>query len=253
MAKLYYQLGGPGQINVYDDPQVLSQNDLIGQRDALSEILGLSDVFRSALAQSGIPFFGIPGGHNTLADFDDFINEELDRLNDVLDYFSYSSRVEELTVRDNAWFTPEAVVDVSHEEVGNEAVNAIDGDFGTWWQSNEGGTDPRTITFRVRSYSKKIEGIRLRISNPGEDRAELQDVTIRASKALAMIDDPGNVFASGIDFSHDGDAWMEHIFASPAHGKRFIKLDIPSSLHSNPDHVRIREIEVRVGTTAHNK
>lgn len=253
MAKLFYQLGGPGQLNIYDDPQQILQTDLENTRDVLAELLSLSDLTREALAQGGVPALGIPGSFESLSQFDDYLSDERDRILDVLDYFGYETRVENLTVRDAAWYTPEAIESVSHENVGEEASNAIDGDFGTWWQSDDASGNPRTIVFRVRSYPKKFMGFRLRISNAGEGRVQLQDVTIKSSGALAMIDDPGNVVEAGVDFAHDGDAWMEYNFAMGAGGRRYLKLEIPASLHADPDQIRIREIEVRVGITNHDK
>lgn len=252
MAKLFYQLGGGGGtlLNVYDSPQVLVQSDLQNSRDVLQEITTLTDATRLALAQGGIPSLGIPGGFQSLTDFDTYLDDELERYLDILDYFSYESTVENLTVRDAAWFLPEALESVSAEEVGAEGALSIDNDNGTWWQSDASGT--RTIVFRVRSHQKKIEGLRLRVSNASEGRAQLQNVTIKASAALATIDNVDNVQATGVNFTWGGSNWIEYTFPTAKTG-RYLKLEVPSSLHSNPDQVRIREINVRVGIINHDK
>lgn len=250
MAKLWYQLGGPGQINVYSDPQVLNQANLQTELATFQAIQGLDDQFRTWIASSGLAAAGIPGGFPDLQSFDDFLDDEVDRLADVLDYFDYEARQESITVRDGDWFVPEAVESVSDEFNENVAARSIDGDNATWWQSN--ATGERSIVYRVRSYRKRMSEIRLRISGAGEGRTQLQGLTVRASAALGQIDAPGNVMASGVDLSHDGDAWLEVAFASPKRA-RFIKLETSGSLHSNPDQVRIREIQVRVGVTNHDK
>ena len=250
MAKLFYQNAGGGNLNVYDDPQVLVQSDLQAQDTALDEIIALSDTLRTFLAQGGIPGLGIPGGFSDLASFDSYLEDESERIKDILDYFDYGTRVENLTVRDGEWVVPEALESVSDEAPGEEGTKSIDGDNGTWWQSNASGT--RTIVFRVKSYKKKFEQIRLRISNANEDRAELQNVTVKAAAALVNIDDAGNTIGTGVNFDHGGDNWMEYVFPTKKRA-RYLKLEIPGSLHSNPDQVRIREIQVFTGIHNHDK
>lgn len=251
MAKLFYQLGGGGgtQLNVYDDPQVLIQGDLEDQLPSLQEIAALSDETRTFIASSGLASLGLQP-QNSLADFDDVVNDEIERLQDILDYFDYESKVENLTVRDGEWIVPVALESVSHEEVGSEGILSIDGDNGTWWQSETSGT--RTIVYRIQDWRKTCEKIRLRISNSGEGRVQLQNVTIKASQNINLIDDPGNVIDTEIDFVWGGSNWMEHTFTNKKRAK-YLKLEVATSLHSNADHVRIREIQVRTGITNHDK
>lgn len=261
MAKLFYQLGGAGVLNVYDDPQVLQQTDLEDQRDALVEIQGLSDELRGFLAQGGIPGLGIPGGFPDLATFDAAVDDDVDRLKDILEYFNYESGSANLTVRTGDWFTPEAVEVPLPDFTGvgfepDKAIDVIGGDpddpdHSTWWQSEINGT--REIIFRIRDFPKKIEGIRLRVSNSGEGRSQLQNVTIKAAGSIANLDNVGNTFATDVDFTWAGSNWIEHTFASAAFSKRYIKLEVATSLHSNTDHVRIRSIQARVGITNHDK
>lgn len=251
MAKRYYQLAGGGtQLNVYDDPQMLDQAALQGQLDAFVLFRSLDDTARGFLAQGGIPGAGIAGGWPDLASFDAYLDGEIDRLRDVLDYFSYESRVENLTVRDGAWVTPEALSSVSHANVGEPGTNTIDGDFGTWWQSDQAGV--RSIVWQVRPYPKHILGVRFRVPNT-DVRAQIQNVTIKAAGGLPLIDDPGNVVETGVDFTYLGDIWVEHMFPPPGvFSKRWLKMEFSQSLHVlDADQVRIREVEVRVGVTNH--
>lgn len=252
MPKLFYQLADADTLSVYADPAVEEQADLQAALPPLQEIQGLSDATRALIAASGIPSLQIPGQPD-LASFDAALDDEIDRIRDVLDYFSYDTGQETFgNVAQGAWYTPDAIESVSHENVGEEATLAIDDDFSTWWQSDD-GSSTREIIFKLRDYPKKIERIRVRA--PVTDlRAQIQGVTIKASKALAMIDDPDNTLDAGVNFTYIDNIWLEHTLAAVKANARYIKLEITQSLFvADPAQVRIREIEVRVGTRFHNK
>lgn len=255
MARLYYHpINGGDDIEVYDDPQILNKADLELQRDALLDVQGLTDELRTLIASNGLASIGLPsfaGQADPLSMFDDYVQDELDRLLDVLDYFDYTTSSARISIAEHQWITPIAIESVSDENVGEEATLAIDEDFGTWWQSDAVGT--REIVFELRGYPKKIEQVRLRA--PVSDlRAQLQGVTIKAAKALAMIDAPGNVLDTDVDFTYVDNIWLEHVLTTPKFNARYIKLEVATSLHvANPEQVRIREIEVRVGTRNHER
>lgn len=210
MAKLFYQLGGPGLLNVFEDPQVEDQAALQTLLPKLQEIQALSDELRADIAFNGIPSLNLSGAPD-LATFDDLLTDEVERVQDILDYFDYDTRAESLTVRDGAWITPEAVESVSHEETGNEATLSIDNDFGSWWQSNDSGV--RTIVYRVRGYRKRITGFRVRVPTPADLRSQLQNVTVSAAAARSQINEPSNVLETGINIVELGSAWVEHTLA----------------------------------------
>ena len=250
MAKrLWEKAAGGSEIHATNDPQVLIVADLQAQLGPLQEVQGLSDALRLLFVKAGVPGLGI-GAASDLESFDDALDKRVDTLLDLIDYAQYSTRIESLTVFDGAWFSPQAIESVSGENVGEEAARAVDGDNGTWWQSDTG---PHAITFHVRDHKKQLSRIRLRISNVNEDRTKLQGVTLRGSVSIGKIDDPGNVIASGINFAHDGDAWMEFDILAPDRKPiRYIKLDGFTSLHSDTDVVRIREFEAFVITRNHD-
>lgn len=249
MAKIYWQLAGGGTLlRVYQDPEEAEQADVSGRLLIMQEIRGLSDGTRTLWAQVGVPQIGI-GVFPSLQDFDDLLDTEIDRLSDILDYYDYDARDETLVVRDGAWFTPVAVESVTDENSGEEAVKAIDGDFTQWWQSDAAGE--RKIVFRIRDYNKRLTGLRLR-TTAGDERTWLRAATISVSGAIGAIDDPDRIASSNVDFDYDGDAWMEHTLASPMTGK-YLQIAVSTSAFSNSDQVRIREIEVRVGTLGHDK
>lgn len=253
MAKLLYQLGGGSGslLNVYDDPQVLVKEDIQNSITASQEIRDLSDETKTLLAQGGVPGLGIPsfGGSGLgLDSFNDYIDEDLERLKDTLDYYDYDTRQESLTVRSGSWVVPISA-SASHTENGSDISSSYDQDYGSWWESDITGS--REVIFQVRDYKKKMFGIRMRIPNTDE-RAQLQNVTIRGSNNINMIDDPDNIIDTGVNFTYVGNIWVEHYFSSTKSGK-YLKLEFSGSLHSNPEQVRIRDIEIRVGIINHNK
>lgn len=256
MAKLWYDPAAGGtQLKVWDDAQVLERSSIAADLASFQLFRDLDDNARTYLATGGIAGAGISGGWPDLASFDAYLDGEIDRFADLLDYFDYESRVETLTVRDGDWFLPEAVESVTHEEVGSEASFAIDNDGGgdpnaplnsTYWQSNAAGA--RELVVRVRGYRKKLLGIRLR-TNSGDARAQLQALEVRAANGLESLDDPGNVVATGVDVD-DLANWYEVDFVKTA---RYVKLVASTSAHTNVDHLRIRSLQVRVGIINHEK
>ena len=246
MAKQFYQLSG-SDLLVWDDPQNLStQAEIQSRIDALTPFQQLADGSRELLAQGGVPGAGIPGGFSDLASFDTWLTDEIERLQDIRDYYDYSTKQETIgNVRDGAWWTPEAVESVSDEGV-SPAVNALDGVGSTFWETDQA---PASIIFRLRSYRKNVESIRLWTPN-NMLKTFLNGITVRASQGLGMIDDASNVMASNISIQNDGDAWSDIVFANPNNptGRkrcRYIKLDIPGSQHAQ-DVIQIRRIEARV-------
>lgn len=250
MAKQFYQLVGGTELVSWDDPANLSDEASVQSLiDGLKPFQDLPDASRALLAYTGLPQLGIAGGWPDLASFDDVLDDEVDRLEDLRDYFSYDSKQETIgNVRDGAWFEPEAVEAFSAEQVGNEAALAIDGDNSTGWI---GGAGAQSITFRLRSYRKNVESVRLWIPN-NTLKAELQGLTIRAAEALSQIDNPSNVMnATPFDLTFSGSAWQTVPFDRKKRC-RYIKLDIAGSTHASNESM-VRAIEARVVTFNHEK
>lgn len=262
MANLYYDpINGGVDLQVWKDPQVVTRESLEDERDALLNIQGLSDELREIIAANGLSSIGLPsfiGVPEPLTSFDQYIEDELDRLRDVLDYFEYESGQADFSIRTGDWFLPEAVESFTDDNGSDVVTNAIDAANGgdpdpndpensTFWQSEISGT--RQITFRLRDYSKRVEGIRLRTNN-GDTRSQLQDLTVRASNALGMIDDPGNIMVSGVNVN-DARGWFEINFTK--HKCRYIKIEAATSNFGTPDVLRIRSMQVRVGITNHDR
>lgn len=261
MAKLFYRTAnGDTEIEAYNDPQVRVVSDLETELATIQELEAFSPDLRGKLAQ-GAPAFGISQGQfPDLQALDDFLEARRWQILDLLDLPLYSKQPPaNFNVATDAWFLPEAVEGASDDNgvdlaafaadaVGGGTPDPNDPEHSTWWQSEINGL--RTITFRLRSYPKKVLGIRLR-TNASDGRSHLQDVTIKMSRGISLIDDPSNIVDSSVDFVYTGSAWMEHTLPAPKFNCRYIKLEVAQSLHSNADHVRIRSIQAQVGITNH--
>lgn len=263
MAKLFYDTQDGGLTLVaYDDGQRLPREDLELQRDALLDVANLTDELRTLIAANGLPSIGLPsfaGQADPLVAFDAYVDDELDRLFDILDYFDYEKDAPPIgNVVSADWFLPEAVEDFTDDNgvdvIGNaiDAVNGGDPDPNdplnqTYWQSESSGL--RVVTFRIRSYSKRIEGIRLR-TNSGDARSQLQGLTVKCANVLGQLDDPENEMATGINLD-DAAGWFEINFVKPK--GRYVRLEASTSAHTSPDVLRIRSLQVRVGVTNHDK
>lgn len=247
MPKIFYQQDGvdPTQIFVWADPATEDTDELGNDTlTALQQLQTLGDESLALLAGGGIP--GLVPPQPDLQTLKDFIDKEVNRRRDILDYPSYDLKTEQiLNVFDGMWMLPEAVESVSHENVGEEGPLSIDGLNTTWWQSDQAGL--RVATYRLRTYTKRLERIRLR-SPVGDLRAQLQNVTIKVANTIANLD--SNVVDSGVNFTHAGNDWIEHPFPSP-HNGLYIRIETDDSLHAS-DHIRIREVQSRVITRRHD-
>ena len=181
MAIRFYRPQAAGtELDLYIDPQKFTQADDIARRDELLEVQAASDFLRTELA--------IGKSLPNLASFDAIIEDELFEILDRLDYYAYTNRTEGFDVRDHDWFTPDAIEGSPPFTNSNPSANSIDGDFGTVWRNN---ADIRhEITYRLRSYPKKVTSLRIRHGGGEPLREQLQNIDAFFSKTLASIDDP---------------------------------------------------------------
>lgn len=251
MANIFYDpINGGADLQVYKSPQVISKTDLEAERDALLEVQGLNDSLRTLVAANGLASIGLPsfiGQADALAAFDSYVDGELNRIRDVLDYFDYEAGDARLVVRTEAWQTPIAVQSVSDENVGEEGVLTIDGEFTSWWQSDTPGE--RKIIWDLRGYPKRQVGLRLR-TTAGDSRTWLRGAKFSVATGLAALDDADRIASDDVDLDYDGDAWMELTFDTPLTG-RYLQLAVSTSDFG--DQIRVREIECRVGIINHDR
>ena len=204
----------------------------------ITEIQGLSTAARTALA---------PGAD--LAAFDAKLEAEEWDIRDRLDYYNYTNRTENLTVRDGAWFSPEAIESFSNEHATNVAANSIDGNNNTIWQSFQNGG--HFAVYRLRSYPKKITRVRFRYGSAEPARERLNNLTIKAARDISQIDEASNILESGLNISWPtpGGVWVEHTLSTFKSNARYIKLETDDTDDtSQPNALQIREFEVFVAT-----
>lgn len=203
------------------------------------DLQGLTDETRTVLANDE----GL-----SLAEYDGELEEEEYNIRDRLDYYTYPTRVENLTVADGEWFTPDSVNSFCGETAPNVATRCIDGDDNTFWRHATDET--HILTFQLRDYPKKIERIRFRYGAGESARERLNDITVKAAKGLANLDNPENTLETGINIvwpTGAGLTWVEHTLASKKIKARYIRIEIGNTDNAQ-NQAQIREFQVWVGT-----
>ena len=183
-----------------------------------------------------------------LASYDDYIQDQIDEIKDRVDYYDYDTKVTNITNHTGSWFSPIAIESVLSEDVGNEAVNAIDGNNATFFRDSI--NQQHIIIFELRDYAKKISKIRFRYGAGESARERLNNMDVHASKAVVNIDDANNILETGINITWPvaaGEVWVEHTLASKKNKAKFIKLVIDDTDNGN-NQAQIREFEVWVET-----
>lgn len=208
--------------------------------DVIVDFQGLSDISRSVLANDE----GL-----SLAEYDAALEEEEYDIRDRLDYYTYSTRVENLTVADGDWFSPNSVESFCGETAPNVATRAIDEDSTTFWR--HGNNETHELIFKLRDYPKKIERIRFLYGAGESARERLNNITIRAAKGLANLDNPENELETDLNLvwptGISSDTWVEHTLTNKKLKARYIKLIIGDT-DNGQNQAQIREFEVWVGT-----
>ena len=201
----------------------------------ITDIQGLSDTTRQAIA-----------GSQDLADFDAGLEAEEWEIRDRLDYYSYPTRTENLTVADGAWFSPDSVDSFCGEHATNVASNTVDGNTGTFWQHFNSHT--HNITFKLRDWPKKVTKIRFFYGSALPVRERLSNMTVKASRDISQIDVAANTLETGINITWPGTGgvWVEHTLANFKSNARYIKLEFDTADASN--NAQMREFEVWVET-----
>lgn len=241
MAKHFYEdVAGGEDLKLIADPITYNEALDNSELDVITQFQGLDDDARSVSA-------GCRG--ISLEQYDDALREEKDIILDRLDYYSlYSNRTQQLTVRDGAWFTPDSVEDFGSEDLGFPAINTIDDVNNTFWK-HDTLNHKHFITWKLRDYPKKASKIRLRYGASENAQERLTNITIKAAKAVANIDEPGNELL--IDFvptwpTGAGATWFEIEFTSKINRGRFFKMEFDTEQVDNK--ARVREIDIWVET-----
>jgi len=235
MAKRWYErIAGGTEFRVYIDPEVYSQSEDQDRLDVITQFQALDDLARQELISLI--------SSSSLEELDDALEKLEWSLRDRLDYYDYDTRIENITVADSAWFTPEAVESFCGESGANVIGNTIDGDNQTFWRHEVDET--HEIVYRLRSYPKKITAVRFRHASGEPAREQLENLTITAARSIAGLDKPENVVASGVNPTWAA-GWVEVDVSNKAN-VRYLKLEFVSANANNQG--QIREFAVKVGT-----
>lgn len=243
VVRLYEPFASGTKLRLYIDPQEFVLADDAARVVVIDEFQALGDDARTEIA--------LCKNAPDLATFDQQLNDEESELLDRADYVNYQTRVHQITVADHDWLTPIAVdaASLCGEEVGQEAVRAIDSDPATFWRHS---TDhPHVIVFKLRQHTKKIAAFRLLYGANESARERLNDITVRAAKALANIDDSDNLLEAGINPTYPTgisvDTLVEHTLAKKKNKARWIKVEIGNT-DNGQNQAQMRGIEFRVET-----
>ncbi len=242
-VRLYEPFAANTKLRLFIDPQEFVLADDAARVAVIDEFQALGDDARTEVA--------ICKNAPDLNTFDNQLSDEESELLDRADYVNYVTRVHQITVADHDWYRPIAVdaASLCGEEIGQEATKAIDGNSATFWRHS---TDhPHVIIFKLREHTKQIVAFRLLYGANESARERLNDITIRAAKGLANIDDPDNLLEAGINITYPTgivvDTLVEHTLAKKKNKARWIKVEIGNT-DNGQNQAQIREIEFRVET-----
>ncbi len=243
-VRFYIPKNGGTKLELFIDPGLFTQASDLDRKSDIEIIQGLPDDLRIV--------FALSTGFTNLVDYDDTLSDEMDEVLDRLDYYTYDNRVENLTVRDGAWFVPEALAPVSPAADGftgaNPPENSIDGNNSSVWRNNV--NQRHFIAYQLRSYPKRFRKFRFRFQTLGPLREQLTNITVKASNGIGNLDDPGNVVVTGLnpDWPSPAGGWVEVDLGVVIAKKKFIKLEFDTADPNNDG--QIREFQVRVETRA---
>ena len=239
-VRLYQDVVGGNDLNLFIDPQAFNKTIDTNQLSIITELQSLSDDARTE--------FALCKGSGSLVDFDSQLQDEEWEIRDRLDYYSlYSNRVQNITVRDGAWFTPDSVDSFCGESGANVVGNSIDGSNSTFWRHS---VDERhSVIYLLRGYPKKVSKIRFRYNSTEPVTEQLSNLDVHAAKNLVNIDDAENILETGINIAWpvgQGSVFVEHTLAQKKNKARYIKLLFDTAHASNTS--QIREFSVFVET-----
>lgn len=236
MARRFYEPVN-GDLQLWSDPNIFVEAELQEQLDIIEEYRALSYEAREELAPRL--------NYTSVEEFDDDLDDQRERLSNLLDFFNYEDDSLTITIKDGAWFTPIAVQAVCGEEVDHEAILSIDGFNNTYWEHRT--DEAHEITWQLRDYNKRIAGLEVRLGN--NIRTQLTNLDVYVSKKISGLTKPENLVATGVNLTTP-DAWNQISFSHKAMGK-YIRFTGFGSVHSG-NVVRIQEVRAWVVTIEYN-
>lgn len=236
MARKFWERLSSTRILFYQEPLDLDRDEMDARIAELQAILALPDNIKAILAEAN-PTIG------STSDFDDVFEDELFQLADQRDYYDNANVTvtEEIEVVDHRWMHPAemslgpgTLVDFCGEEVGNEAIGAIDGIGSNSWQHDVDEVHEITIDL---GYKKRIDGIRVKSSASPGGPLQLSGVDVRIASKLANLDDAASLVGEDLSFTDP----LENDRDLTARTGRYIRVTIGSTGH-NSNHITLRDV-----------
>jgi len=225
---LRLQLDVPGDLDSLD--LILDQERTTKAEDQallaqINEYLGLSD---EAL---------IPLGMTR-----DVLVDQSDTLNARILSYGWPRHNVTLNVVEGDWLSPDSVESFCGESGANVADNSIDEDTGTHWRHTV--AERHSIVYKLRDFPLRAEKVRFFHAAAEPANEQLTDINVRMSKALANIDDAGNLLVTNANptWTGAGGGYVEiPLTPNEKASAVFIKLEFGTSPFSTG---QIREFEV---------
>lgn len=239
MAKKFFERENSTTLNAFDGPVVLDKTVADARILELLDILDEPDYIKQLMVAGT--------GAGTVAEFDAQFQSELDTLGDQGDFYDNSTvtTVESFDAIDHRWMSPSdlrlgagTIQSFCGEEVGNEAINAVDGVNNTNWQHDFDHVHDITIDL---GYKKRIDGIRISLTASPGTPLQLSGVQVFVAGNVNKLTDPASHVGVDLEFTDP----LDNDRNLTIRNGRFVKLEIGSTGHAN-NHVTIREIQFRM-------
>lgn len=240
MARKFWEKLSNTRIQFYDEPREEIRDDIDARIVDLQAILALPDSQKALISET------LPAGL-TIAQFNAIYQDEVDMLADIRDWLNAATVTvaEDIESVDHRWMSPVdmalgagVVTSFCGEEVGNEAIGAIDGVTGNSWQHDVDET--HVIVFDL-GYTKRISGLRVKNTPTPGAALQLSNVDVDVAPTVAKLDDAASRVGSALEFTAGDDVDQDLTLRNG----RYVRVTIGSTAHAS-NHVTVRDFEVRV-------
>ena len=240
MARKFFERQNATTLNAFDGPAELLKATADARILEIQDILAQPDYIKEIMA-------GCVPGAGTIAEFDDLFQSELDILGDQGDFYDNSTVtvVESFDAVDHRWMSPSdlrlgagTIQSFCGEEVGNEAIQAIDGLNNTNWQHDFDHVHDLTIDLGLK---KRIDGIRISLTASPGLPLQLSGVQVFVAGTVAKLTDAASHVGVNLAFTDP----LDNDRNLTIRNGQFVKLEIGSTGHAS-NHITIREIQLRM-------
>jgi hypothetical protein len=240
MARKFFERENSTTLNAFDGPAELDKAVADARILELQDILSQPDYVKATMV-AGVP------GVQTEAEFNAFFEDELHTLGDQGDFYANETVTvpESFDAVDHRWMSPAdlrlgpgTIQSVCGEEVGNEAIQAIDGVNNQNWQHDFDHVHDIIIDFGL---IKRVNGIRFNLSAVPAGPLQLFDVQVFIAGTVAKLTDPASHVGVDLTITDGGDNDRNLTIRNG----RFVQIQIGSTGHVS-NHITIRDILFRM-------